>query len=156
MTDWLTIGIRAALYVNLMLMFGLPLFGLYSLNGAERQSVLPFRALTAGLAILGLALSALGIAAMTARMAGVAQSDIDRETLDMVITQTSVGAAWQVRIGALLVTLVCALSAWRHHGAALFIAITAAGIALASLAWSGHDAPIQTVHLGGAISGLLC
>lgn len=160
MTDWLTVSVRAALYVNLMLLFGLPLFGLYSLNGAERQSVLPFRALTGGLAVLGLALSALGIAAMTAVMAGVALSDIDRETLDMVITQTSIGTAWQVRMGALLITLVCALIAGRRHCAVLFIASTAtAAIALASLAWTGHGAAsegrVGLVHLWADIFHLL-
>ncbi|MBC7506237.1 MAG: copper resistance protein CopD, partial [Sandarakinorhabdus sp.] len=47
MIDTLTIGIRFALYANLMLLFGLPLFGLYGLKGAERlhSNVLPLRAL---------------------------------------------------------------------------------------------------------------
>lgn len=160
MTDWLSVSIRAALYVNLLLLFGLPLFGLYNLTRAERQTVLPFRAVTAGLAVLGLALSALGIAAMTAAMAGVALSEIDRETLDLVITQTSVGTAWLVRMGALLATLGCALIAGRRHGAALFTAGTAtAAIALASLAWTGHGAAsegrVGLVHLWADICHLL-
>ena len=160
MTDWVSVSIRAALYVDLMLLFGLPLFGLYSLTRAERQAVLPFRALVAGLAVLGLALSGLGIAAMTAAMAGVPLSGVDRETLDMVITQTSVGTAWQVRIAALLIALWFAWAAGQRKGAALFALMTgAAGIALASLAWTGHGAASEgragLVHLWADIFHLL-
>jgi copper resistance protein D len=36
MTDQLNIGIRFALYANLMLLFGLPLFERYALKGPER------------------------------------------------------------------------------------------------------------------------
>lgn len=160
MTDWLSVTVRAALYVDLMLLFGLPLFGLYSLRRAERQSVLPFRALIAGLAVLGLALSALGIAALTAAMAGVSLSGIDRETLSMVITQTSIGTAWQVRTAALLMTLGFAWAAGQRTGAAPFAVMTgAAGIALASLAWTGHGAASEgrggLVHLWADIFHLL-
>lgn len=160
MTDWLSVTVRTALYVDLMLLFGLPLFGLYSLRRAERQSVLPFRALIAGLAVLGLALSALGIAALTAAMAGVSLSGIDRETLSMVITQTSIGTAWQVRTAALLMTLGFAWAAGQRTGAAPFAVMTgAAGIALASLAWTGHGAASEgrggLVHLWADIFHLL-
>ncbi len=160
MADWLSVTVRAALYVDLMLLFGLPLFGLYSLRRAERQSVLPFRALIAGLAVLGLALSALGIAALTAAMAGVSLSGIDRETLSMVITQTSIGTAWQVRTAALLMTLGFAWAAGQRTGAAPFAVMTgAAGIALASLAWTGHGAASEgrggLVHLWADIFHLL-
>lgn len=160
MTDWLSVTVRTALYVDLMLLFGLPLFGLYSLRRAERQSVLPFRALIAGLAVLGLALSALGIAALTAAMAGVSLSGIDRETLSMVITQTSIGTAWQVRTAALLMTLGFAWAAGQRTGAASFAVMTgAAGIALASLAWTGHGAASEgrggLVHLWADIFHLL-
>ena len=160
MTDWLSVGVRAALYADLMLLFGLPLFGLYSFTRADRQSVLPFRAVMAVLAGLGLALSALGIAAITAGMAGVPLSGIDRETLDMVITQTSIGTAWQVRMGALAITLLCAVVGARRQSAVLFAVSTgAAAIALASLAWTGHGAAsegrVGLVHLWADIFHLL-
>ena len=66
--ETLTIGTRFALYVDLMLLFGLPLFGLYALKGAERlhSNVLPLRALTIWLALLATGLSVLSIIAMTA------------------------------------------------------------------------------------------
>ena len=160
MTDWLSVGVRAALYVDVMLLFGLPLFGLYNLTSAERQSVLPFRAVTAVLAALGLALSALGIAAITAGMAGVSLSEIDRETLDMVITQTPIGTAWLVRMAALAIVLLGSIISARRYPAVLFAVGTgAAAVALASLAWTGHGAAsegrVGLVHLWADIFHLL-
>ena len=158
MTDWLSVSIRAALYADLMLCFGLPLFALYGFTRAKRQTVLPVRASLAVLAALGLALSALGIATITAGMAGVPLSEIDRASLEMVITQTSIGTAWQVRMGALSVALVCALIAGRRS-AVPHLAIAAAAIALASLAWTGHGAASEgrsgLVHLWADIAHLL-
>lgn len=158
MTDWLSVGVRAALYVDLMLLFGLPLFGCYSFPRAERRTAVPLRAGVAVLAALGLVLSAFGIAALTAGMAGVPLSGIDRETLGMVITQTSIGTAWQVRIAALLAALLAAQSTGRRPAAVLFIT-AAAAIALASLAWTGHGAASEgrsgLVHLWADIAHLL-
>ena len=158
MTDWLSVSSRAALYADLMLCFGLPLFALYGFTRAERQTVLPVRASLAVLAALGLALSALGIATITAGMAGVPLSEIDRASLEMVITQTSIGTAWQVRMGALSVALVCALIAGRRS-AVPHLAIAAAAIALASLAWTGHGAASEgragLLHLWADIAHLL-
>ena len=160
MTDWVTVSVRAALYLDLMLLFGLPLFALYSLTRGQRQSALPLPTVMAVLAGLGLALSALGIAAITAGMAGVPLSGIDSETLDMVITQTSIGTAWQVRMSALAITLVCAVLGGRRQGTALFaISTGAAATALASLAWTGHGAAsegrVGLVHLWADILHLL-
>ena len=141
MADWLMVSVRAALYVDLALLFGLPLFGLYALNGAQRHSVLPLRAWIAGLALLGLALSALGIVAMTASMGGVPLSGVDRDSLTLVITQTSIGTAWQARICGLLVTALFAWAVGQRKGVVMFSLITvAAGLSLASLAWTGHGA----------------
>ncbi len=158
MTDWLAVSIRTALYADLMLCVGLPLFALYSFTRAQRAAVLPLRRGVAALAATGLALSALGIAVITAGMAGVPLSEIDRETLDMVITQTSIGTAWVVRMGALLAALLGALIAGRR-AAALPLITAAAAIALGSLAWTGHGAASEgrtgLVHLWADIAHLL-
>lgn len=155
MTDWLPVSIRAALYADLMLCFGLPLFARYGFTRAERQTVLPVRASVAVLAALGLALSALGIAIITAGMAGVPLTEIDCASLEMVITQTSIGTAWQVRMGALSVALVCALIAGRRSA----VPPLAIAIALASLAWTGHGAASEgrsgLLHLWADIAHLL-
>lgn len=162
MIDGLTIGIRFALYTNLMLLFGLPLFGLYGLKGAERlhSHVLPFRALTIGLALLATSLSALSIIAMTASMAGVSLFEIDRASVNMMISETPMGNAWAVRIAALLGTLYLAVAlGGRNRPAWLVLVSLGAASALASLAWTGHGAASEgiagTRHLIADIVHLL-
>ncbi len=58
MSDSLGIALRFALYLDLMLLFGLGLFGVYGLQAAERQSgaVLNFKGWLAGTAVLGVLL----------------------------------------------------------------------------------------------------
>ena len=143
MTDQLNIGIRLALYANLMLLFGLPLFGLYALSGAERlqNAILPLRALTAWLSVFGIAFSVLGVAAMTASMAGVGMFDVDTDSISVMIFETPMGNAWVVRMFAMLSTLIAAFSMMGSNGLpnSVFVAL-GSGVALASLAWTGHGA----------------
>ena len=141
--ETLTIGIRFALYVNLMLLFGLPLFGLYALRGAERlhSTVLPLRALTIWLALLATGLSVLSIMAMTASMAGVSLFETDRASVNMMISETPMGNAWQARMAALLGTLYLAVAlGGRKRPTWLVLISLGAATALASLAWTGHGA----------------
>ena len=148
MIDTLTIGIRFALYVNLMLLFGLPLFGLYGLKGGERlhSNVLPLRALAIWLSATGIALSVLSIFAMTAAMAGVALLEVDRASVSMMISETPMGRAWVVRMAALFATLIVALAMGRGKTPTwlVLVSLGSAG-ALASLAWTGHGAASEGV-----------
>ena len=143
MVDTLTIGTRFALYVNLMLLFGLPLFGLYGLRGPERLqgSVLPFRLMTVWLSATAILLSVLSIFAMTASMAGVELLQVDRASVDMMIYETPMGNAWAARIAALVVTLTVAIAIGGRK-TTLWLALVSVGSAgaLASLAWTGHGA----------------
>ena len=143
MTDYLNIGIRFALYANLMLLFGLPLFALYALRGAERlhDAVLPVRALTGSLSLSGIALSTLSITAMTASMAGVQLSQVDPASVGMMIFETPMGNAWTVRLLALLCIVAAAfwMGATKGLPNLVFMAL-GSGAALASLAWTGHGA----------------
>ena len=143
MTEQLNIGIRFALYANLMLLFGLPLFGLYALKGAKRlqDRVLPLRALTGWLSASGIVLSLLGIAAMTASMAGVELFEVDPASVSIMIFETSMGNAWTVRMLALLSTLAAAFGiiGTKSLPKLVFVAL-GSGVALASLAWTGHGA----------------
>ena len=143
MIDTLTIGIRFALYVNLMLLFGLPLFGLYGLKGPERLqgNVLPFRLMTIWLSATAILLSVLSIVAMTASMAGVELLQVDRASVDIMIYETPMGNAWAARIAALLVTLTVAIAIGGRK-TPLWLALVSIGSAgaLASLAWTGHGA----------------
>lgn len=162
MIDGLTIGIRFALYADLMLLFGLPMFGLHALRGAERlqSNVLPLRALTIWLALLAIGLSVLSIIAMTASMAGVSLFEIDRASVNSMISETPMGNAWQARVAALLGTLYLAVSlGGRNKPTWLVLVSVGAASALASLAWTGHGAASEgiagTRHLIADIIHLL-
>lgn len=141
MTELLNIGIRFALYATLMPLFGVPLFAVYGLTNYERQqaSVFPLRRLTLMLASLALTLSILGMAILSASMAGTSLLGVDRATIGAMITETPVGHAWQIRVAALLVMLAIAIGK-RETPAWLGLGVFAAGVALASLAWGGHGA----------------
>ena len=61
MGDAAIIAIRWALYVDLGLLFGLPLFAIYALSGRRADHRhLPIATMIAGLALSGLILSVLG------------------------------------------------------------------------------------------------
>ena len=72
MPDTVATAVRLGLYLDLMLLFGLPMFGLYTLRGAERQSgsVLRFRPVLATIALVGIGLSILGVMVLAASMGG--------------------------------------------------------------------------------------
>jgi putative copper resistance protein D len=70
------------------------------------------------------------------------ESDITelRPHLEMMLFETDFGMAWAVRMTALAVAGLALMFNPRAPGISLVIAATAGGIALASLAWSGHGA----------------
>jgi copper resistance protein D len=142
-TDPLNIGIRFALYADLMLLFGLPLFGLYALKGAEQlqNAVLPLRSITVWLSLSGIILSLLGIVAMTASMAGVRFFEVDSASVSMMIFETTMGNAWLVRMLALVITLAAAQFLLRNSTPLwLSLVAFASAVTLSSLAWTGHGA----------------
>lgn len=155
------IAVRTGLYLDLMLLFGLPMFGLYTLRGAERESgsVLRFRSALATIALIGIALSILGMMVLAASMGGVAIGEIDRATVNMVISGTTTGTVWQVRIAALLLVLYFSIVGWRRPTFALASLSITAAMALATLAWTGHGAAdegaLGWLHLGADITHLL-
>lgn len=137
MADPLGIVIRFALYINLMALFGLPLFALYALRGDERlnSAVLPVRAATIGMGMVALALSLLSIVAMTASMAGVPLFDVDRGSVSMMINETPMGRAWQVRVVALLLAVLAGIGlTGRAPLARSAVIVVASATALATLA----------------------
>jgi putative copper resistance protein D len=140
MSDSVSIALRFALYVDLMLLFGVALFGLYSLKGQERLSgaVLPFRSMLAGTAVLGALLSVASMVMMVSAMSGESDFAELRPHIEMMVLETDVGLAWVVRIVALVIAGLAVML--RAPGFSLLIAAFAGGVALASLAWSGHGA----------------
>lgn len=161
MSDAATILIRFALYLDLMLVFGLPLFALYGLRGVERSSeaAATLRGLLGGAAFIGFLLSGVSLAALAASMSGVALAEVDLPALRLVAGGTAVGTAWFVRIGALLLFLVVAFGR-RSSGTSWMWALSVLGaVALSTLVWAGHGAmdegTIGLVHLGADIVHLL-
>jgi putative copper resistance protein D len=140
MSDSVSVALRFALYVDLMLLFGVALFGLYSLKGQERLSgaVLSFRSMLAGTAVLGALLSVASMVMMVSAMSGESDFAELRPHVEMMVLETDVGLAWVVRIVALVIAGSAVML--RAPGFSLLIAAFAGGVALASLAWSGHGA----------------
>ncbi|WP_019582099.1 copper homeostasis membrane protein CopD [Pseudomonas mandelii] len=140
MSDSVGIALRFALYVDLMLLFGVALFGLYSLKGQERMSgaVLPFRSMLAGTAVLGAVLSVASMVMMASAMSGETDFAELRPHIEMMLFETDVGLAWGVRIVALVIAGLAVML--RASGFSLWVAAFAGAVALASLAWSGHGA----------------
>lgn len=126
MADLLNIILRFALYVDLLLLFGLGLFGLYSFN-----ALLRFRPLLRGMAVTGALLSVAGLVLMTRAMSGETQLAALWPHLQMMLLETDVGLAWALRMTALAIVVI---------RPSLWPASLAGAIALASLAWSGHGA----------------
>ena len=163
MTEQLNIVIRFVLYTNLMLLFGLPLFGLYALKGAERlhDATLPFRAMVFWLSVSGIFLSLLSIIAMTASMAGVFIFQVDQSSVSMMVFETPMGNAWVVRMLALFSTFAVAMFLG-SSGTSRWLAFITIGstVALASIAWTGHGAAAEgaagTAQLIADVIHLLC
>jgi putative copper resistance protein D len=142
MSDWANIVLRFLLYVDLMLLFGIALFGLYSLKGQERISgvVLPFRSLLVGAAIVGGALSVIGMLLMVSAMSGESDLGELRPHMEMMVFEMDAGMAWMIRITMLSVVALAMSCNTRASAPGLWIATIAGAIALASLAWNGHGA----------------
>ena len=130
----LAIAIRFALYANLMVLFGWPLFALY---GTRDKASGPSARLSLLLALFTVILSAAGMLAMTASMSGVALMDVDLGSIEAMVFETPMGVAWQVRMAAL--ASIVALTFVRNPVARV-AQVGFAAAALASLAWTGHGA----------------
>ena len=105
MSDSLNIVVRFALYFDLMLLFGLAIFGLYSLRGKERVSgtVLNFESLLYGTSVAGVVLSLAAMLLLAKAMSGVSElMELHHHIFEMVIMGTDVGLTWMVRIAALV------------------------------------------------------
>lgn len=142
MEDPLSIVLRFALYTDLMTLFGLGIFGLYSLRGNERRSgvVLPFLPLLGTAALLGLLLSAASIVQMAKSMSAASEWHEALPHVQMMVTQTEVGTSWLIRVSALIGALVAMALNPRWPTASLLVVALLGAIALATLAWTGHGA----------------
>ncbi|WP_438299176.1 copper homeostasis membrane protein CopD [Pseudomonas sp. NMS19W] len=141
MADLINILLRMALYVDLLLLFGVALFGLYNVGATLR-----FRPMLRGMVLIGALLSVTGLVLMTRTMSGETEFAALWPHLQMMLFETDVGVAWAVRMFALIVLMI-----WPG----LWLASMAGALALASLAWSGHGAMDGAWHLLSDILHLL-
>jgi len=141
MAELINILLRLALYVDLLLLFGLALFGRYSVD-----AVLRFRPMLRGMALIGALLSVASLVLMTRAMSGETQFAALWPHLQMMVLETDVGLAWALRMIALIAVMI-----WPG----LWLAPMAGAVALASLAWSGHGAMDNAWHLLSDILHLL-
>ena len=143
MDDSIYISLRFALYIDLMLLFGLALFGLYSLKGKERAdgAVLNFGSLLVGTALIGILLSMVAMLQMAKTMSGVSSvMELHHHILQMMLMDTDVGLTWMVRIASLTLAVIAATLNRRGPALSLWLATLCGAIALATLAWTGHGA----------------
>lgn len=160
--DWATVAVRFALYFDLAALFGLPLFGLYSLRRDEMASPTGARFLTIGMmvAALGIVLSLANIAIMAKGMTGAASyAELQGHVFEMIVTGTAFGAAWVVRLVALLLCVLVVLVVRRRPGLQFGVLAVAGGVALSTLAWGGHgamdDGVRRYIHLTSDIAHLM-
>ena len=142
MSDSINIVLRFALYLDLMLLFGLAAFGLYSLRGQERVSgaQLPFTPLLLTTAVLGGLLSLAAMACMAWAMSGVSTWAELWPHIEMMVMETDVGLSWTLRMVALLLAGFAVTLNHRWPTASLILITLGGAVALATLAWTGHGA----------------
>ncbi|AKF47416.1 putative copper resistance protein D [Pseudomonas syringae] len=142
MSDPLNVVLRIALYLDLMLLFGLAVFGLYSLRGKERVSgaVLHFGWILPSTAAIGMLLSIAAFVVMTSNMSGASEWDELRPHLEMMLYETEIGFSWVARMISLAVVIVAASQSKRWPTESLWLTTLAGSIALATLTWTGHGA----------------
>lgn len=141
MGDPVLIGIRFALYADLMLIAGLAAFPLYALTRTERAGQQPMPAIWRAerwLCAAGLLLSTLGMGVLAASMQGVGLLSLESQPFWDLVRETDVGLAWMIRSAALLLALGASFWMTRRPTAAATLLAGAGAIAVATLVWSGH------------------
>ena len=158
MADAASIAVRFALYVDLMLLFGIPAFALSVTGRQGGDRSLALRPIVTACAMVGLVLSAAGIALLAASMSGVAVSAVELSSVRLLVAETASGTAWLVRVAALVTALVIVLAARDGRGTRVALTLIG-GVALATLAWLGHgvmnDGRTGIAHLVADIGHLV-
>jgi putative copper resistance protein D len=158
-SDWPLIAIRLALYGDLGLLFGIPLFALYGLADKAQRDLPPVAIFCTALSAGGLLLGLLGFAMVAASMSGTTLTDLDPAVVKMLLTQTGMGWAFLGRSVALALAFAIALRGGPVSIHKLVLIASFGAIAVATLAWSGHGAASEgalgLIHLGGDIVHLL-
>lgn len=161
MFDDLMVFSRLALYVGLMLTFGLPVFVLHAMDGNWSNSPIARRMIrvAGAAALLSLVASGLVLWAMAAAMSGSGEPGAERAVAWTLITQTMAGETWDVRVILLVLSLGVVLSSGIGVRARATMLAMLGAAALATLAWAGHGAMSEGaagwLHLSADIAHLL-
>ncbi|WP_431479630.1 copper homeostasis membrane protein CopD [Pseudomonas simiae] len=132
MSELVAVLLRFALYLDLMLVFGLGLFGLYA-----DSRLLNLKPLLRRLVGLGVLLSLASLLSMTQAMSGAEDWPTLWMHLQMMLWQTELGWTWWLRIAALVLVVL-----------SIRLATLFGGVALVTLAWAGHGV-MHEGSLGG-------
>ncbi|MNO44302.1 Copper resistance protein D [compost metagenome] len=143
MDDSIYISLRFALYIDLMLLFGLALFALYSFKDNERNdgAVLNLESWLVKTAAIGILLSVAAILHMAKTMSGASSiMELHHHILQMLLMDTDAGLTWLLRIASLMIVVIVAPLSRRTPTFSLCLTALCGAIALATLAWAGHGA----------------
>lgn len=148
--------VRGALYADLGLLFGAPLFAMVL---AKPHAEPLQRGTLTVLAVIGLCLSLAGFALTAAAVGGTSVIEMDPDLFTFVVTGTAVGWAFQVRLAALVLILVSTAIPTSSRTTRPILVVTLGAVSVASLVWSGHAAASEGaagfVRLAGDIAHLL-
>ncbi|MCG7391189.1 MAG: copper homeostasis membrane protein CopD [Pantoea sp.] len=143
MNDQTFIVIRFFLYLDLMVLFGLPLFELYAVKGALKKSVSLFSVWSFFFILIsaGIVLSLANMLLVAQAMSGVTDAgEITLHIIEMVIGETAVGLSWVIRLAALVLAFIGLGLRLRNAVLSRYVLTLSGGTALATLAWGGHAA----------------
>lgn len=157
MDDWLQALLRFAHYALLLGLFGAAAFRAFGMGRLVAAGAVPAPrvALAVGCALAALVSLAL-MAVSVAAMMGQPVRTLHWPMFEVMVASTSMGSAFLIRLAALLaamVVLALPLGRWSSAGAFLL------GVAVATLAWSGHAAAgegtLGTLHRANDVAHLL-
>lgn len=142
MSDALNVALRLALYIDLLLLFGIAAFGLCSLRECEppAATLSRLRSLLAGTAFVGLALALANMWLLAMLMSGETAPAALWAHIAMMLTDTDMGQAWAVRIAAITLAGLAMVFSRQRPTACLGIVMLGGAVAVATLAWNGHGA----------------
>ena len=154
MNDQTFIVIRFFLYLDLMVLFGLPLFELYAVRGKLKKSVSLFSVWSFYFLLIsaGIVLSLANMLLVAKAMSGMTDvGEITLHIMEMVIGETAVGLSWVIRLIALLIAFMGLGLRLRNARISHYVLTLSGGVALSTLAWGGHaamnDGPDYWLHL---------
>lgn len=161
MFDGLLVLSRFALYVGLMVAFGVPVFVLQVMGVNTWALPVVRRAMrvAGGATVVGLLASATALWAMAQAMSASSDPGAVWSVVRTLLTQTTVGMTWDLRVVLLFVCLWFGVLTGLQVRTRVVALSVLGAVALATLAWAGHgamdDGVVGWLHLAADIAHLL-